>query len=293
MKTILDRGNKFLVSPEFFFAVQVDDEDAQSVKMLIGSSKTSKYELEPIILPTKHHTKKQKGGKMLEHSYTILDTSEGQVFLQINHEGDRAKYGNIYISDSTGLRYSLSLHNNARDASGQCDFEKIAGLEGIFLANAYDTATVNKIKSDIGSNQEISTSSQSAKPSGKAKPFQAASSANKDKDKRLKELDEYKTTMISFDKGGIWNKLKAPKRNAQGDRIECDDEDCSLNLHSISDLRFGPFYSTENSLGIVIGVGNVGRYLSNKEDEVNTYLSRDGGLNWFEVTLKALIIFNN
>ena len=32
--------------------------------------------------------------------------------------GSNAKYGNIYISDSTGSRYSLSLKNNVRALDG-------------------------------------------------------------------------------------------------------------------------------------------------------------------------------
>ena len=59
--------------------------------------------------------------------------------------------------------------------------------------------------------------------------------------------------------------------------------DCSLHLHSISSSRFGPFYSAENGIGLILGTGNVGDYLSTRQDEVNTYLSRDGGLKWFEI----------
>ena len=80
--------------------------------------------------------------RLKEHSYTILDSSEGRIFLQINHLGPKAKYGNIYISDSTGTRYSISLKNNVRDIEGECDFEKIAGLTGIYIANIYDEKKV-------------------------------------------------------------------------------------------------------------------------------------------------------
>lgn len=33
----------------------------------------------------------------------------------------------------------------------------------------------------------------------------------------------------------------------------------------------------------MLGTGNVGSHLSNRASEINTYMSRDGGLNWFEV----------
>jgi hypothetical protein len=48
-------------------------------------------------------------------------------------------------------------------------------------------------------------------------------------------------------------------------------------------MQFGPFYSAENAVGMIIGTGNVGSYLSFQKDEINTYLSRDGGLTWFEI----------
>ena len=34
-----------------------------------------------------------------------------------------------------GLRFALSLRNNKRDAQGRCDFEKVQGIEGIYITN--------------------------------------------------------------------------------------------------------------------------------------------------------------
>lgn len=44
-------------------------------------------------------------------------------------------YGNIYTSDSTGQRFAVSLLHNIKDQNGQSSFEKINGLEGIYIAN--------------------------------------------------------------------------------------------------------------------------------------------------------------
>ncbi|CAG9324153.1 unnamed protein product [Blepharisma stoltei] len=71
--------------------------------------------------------------------------------------------------------------------------------------------------------------------------------------------------------------------DSSGKHALCKDKDCSLHLHSITSQKFGPVYSSVNAVGIIIGVGNVGKYLSNKPDELNTYLSRDGGLTWTEI----------
>jgi len=48
-------------------------------------------------------------------------------------------------------------------------------------------------------------------------------------------------------------------------------------------MRFGPVYSPKNALGILISTGNVGYHLSTRQDSINTYLSRDGGYEWFEI----------
>ena len=80
--------------------------------------------------------------RLKSKGYTILDTSEGQIFLHVNHYGDKSKYGNIYISDSTGTRFSLSLLNNVRSTEGNCDFEKLEGLDGVYLANIFDEKKV-------------------------------------------------------------------------------------------------------------------------------------------------------
>lgn len=42
-------------------------------------------------------------------------------------------------------------------------------------------------------------------------------------------------------------------------------------------------YSSEEAPAVILGTGNVGIYLSKNENDLNTYLSRDGGHTWFEV----------
>ena len=203
------------------------------------------------------------------------------MFLHINHEGSKSTYGNIYISDSTGTRYSLSLGANVRDYDGQCDFEKVQGVEGIYLSNIYDKGQLKRLKSGLDTTDSAIPQEKTTGKKSTPAPYSRATLAEEN---LLKQLNDFKKTMISFNKGGIWQPLTPPIKDANDKKIICPDIDtCSLHLHSISNTRFGPFYSTENSLGMVLGTGNIGSYLTNREDEVNTYLSRDGGLNWFEV----------
>lgn len=88
-------------------------------------------------------------------------------------------------------------------------------------------------------------------------------------------------TAITFNKGGSWHRIKAPDRDINGKRYDCGDN-CFLNLHGISS-DFPPFYSVQSAAGLIIANGNVGQYLSHYEEDISTYLSIDGGLNWFEV----------
>jgi hypothetical protein len=36
-------------------------------------------------------------------------------------------------------------------------------------------------------------------------------------------------------------------------------------------------------IGLIIGTGNIGTHLTYQPDQVNTYLSRDGGKSWVEL----------
>lgn len=83
--------------------------------------------------------------------------------------------------------------------------------------------------------------------------------------------------------GGKWYPIRAPLHDATGERYHCADTgSCTLHLHGIADL-YGPFYSSQNAIGLVMGTGSVGRWLLDGTDSVNTYYSHDGGVTWQEV----------
>jgi hypothetical protein len=92
-------------------------------------------------------------------------------------------------------------------------------------------------------------------------------------------------TRITFNKGADWSRIRAPVKDSLDKKIDCDiSKNCSLHLHSVSsNMNFGPVYSSDNSIGLLIGTGNLGYFLNNKANKTNTYLSRDGGLTWFEI----------
>lgn len=97
-------------------------------------------------------------------------------------------------------------------------------------------------------------------------------------------------TVISFNKGGSWNYIKAPKVDSLGNKYDCEKDKCYLHLHGITHFhQYAPFYSIENAVGLVMGTGNVGDHLRYESNEVNTFFSSDGGLTWIEAHKGAFI----
>lgn len=93
-------------------------------------------------------------------------------------------------------------------------------------------------------------------------------------------------TYITHNKGGKWELIKAPDQDSDGRKLVCyADEGCSLHLHIYSSNGvYPPPYSQDSAVGLIIGVGNLGKKLYKvNSDRINTYMSRDGGLTWSEV----------
>jgi hypothetical protein len=237
-EVLVPHGNKFLLADKYILVATAVEADSEEVQLMV-SSFPDLHTFAKAELPVK---------RIPEHSYTLVDTSEGSIMIQVNHFNKRSDYGTVYVSDSSGMKYSVSLLYNVRARSGYCDFQKVKGLEGIFIANVYDKDLYLDNVPD-----------------------------KKTKNQALK----FQKTVITFDKGGEWKRLDPPERDSAGKRIICEDE-CALNLHSVTSV-YSPAYSTDNAVGIIIGTGNVGKFLSYKEDELNTYLSRDGGVTWTEI----------
>ena len=77
---------------------------------------------------------------MTTNSYSLIDASEGQLFLFL--ENDTGGVGNVYISDAEGRSFSFSLENVVK--GNAVDFERIASLDGTFLANVNSTVKPKK-----------------------------------------------------------------------------------------------------------------------------------------------------
>lgn len=264
MDILVKRGNKFLISNGYIFVAKLNDIIKQTVNMMVSTDGGKTFN--KANLPEDIH----------EKSYTILDTSEGAIMLHVNHgaSSDRVNTGNVYISDASGINYTLSLPNNVRTSTGECEFDKVLSLDGVYIANFLDVYEDMKdedlrfrnFKQTMEGDISMSETNVEKRHKGKA---------------RAKNEDLIRT-VISFDKGGAWNYLTAPKVDSRGNKYDCGNN-CYLHLHGITNYhQYAPFYSIENAVGIIMGTGNVGSHLRYENDEVNTFLSRDGGLTWIE-----------
>lgn len=79
---------------------------------------------------------KMPNGMPLSRTFTLMDTSEDQVFLYLENHGDNSYFGNLYISDAGGRTFTLSMENIIKGTA--VDFEKVNSLDGTFIANRYN-----------------------------------------------------------------------------------------------------------------------------------------------------------
>jgi len=277
-------GNKFLVSAEFVLVAKVSDESQQTVRLMV--SKDGGKSFQAALLPSGM-------GELEEKWYTVLDTSEGAVILHINSNSEGARdTGRIFVSDNEGYKYAQSLVDNVRSSHGECEFDKVVSVQGVYLANV--------VVPDRPGDQSY----RKAKEAAEEDVEEAASSGSEvdqkhgrgyNKAKAMKAAKEERTirSVVSFDKGAAWSYLKAPKVNSLGKPYECAGrplEDCALHLHGTTSWDFyAPFYSSESSVGIIMGTGNVGPMLRFEPEETSTFISRDAGLTWTEAHKGAFI----
>jgi len=279
---LVEHGNKFLISHSFIFVAKLKEASSQTVNLMVSSDGGLTFR------------KAQLPQEIDEKSYTVLDTSEGAVMLHVNHGTKEPPYnvGNVYISDKEGTRFTLSLPNNVRSGSGDCEFDKVLNLEGVYLANFRDVSSAGGDESKNGGPQgEASKKAEAAQEAEALEQEATGTAVDRKRSVQAKSKDESVVrTVITFDKGGVWSYLKPPKVDSLGKKIDCPPEKCWLHLHGVTNFHnYAPFYSTENAVGIIMGTGNVGPYLRFEPDQTNTYLSRDGGLTFVEAHKGAFI----
>ena len=75
-------------------------------------------------------------------SYTFVDNSEGVTFIHVNRESS-VHYGTLYEADSSNSEYWVSLRGSrVSPGTHQIDFQSVQGLNGIYIANQYNSSIV-------------------------------------------------------------------------------------------------------------------------------------------------------
>ncbi|EEA07756.1 BNR/Asp-box repeat-containing protein [Cryptosporidium muris RN66] len=271
-------GNKFLISNNYIFVAKLQNHIQQTVSLVVSTDDGATFKQVQLPHP------------LTEKSYTILDTSEDTVILHVNHGSDiMSNTGHIYISDKSGTRFALSLANNVRTKTGECEFDKVMSLDGVYLANIKEHVFDSKNEVDAVSKDMVFLYDLDIDDT--VEDADTSSIEAKHKSGKQGKMEEVVKTVITFNKGGEWNYIQAPTTDSRGNPIDCNpDQGCYLHLHGISNFEnYAPFYSVENAVGIILGTGNVGTHLLFESENINTYMSRDGGRTWMEVHKGAYI----
>ncbi|XP_014669937.1 PREDICTED: sortilin-related receptor-like [Priapulus caudatus] len=192
-------------------------------------------------------------GNLRELDYYIPDASEDQVFVCVNHEGIRT---HLYISNVQGTSFTLSMEDilyfNPEGAGKDT-------WVSLFLDETF--ADFHKVEGLRG----VYIASQ-------------VKNGSFSMDNTI--------TLITFDKGGLWDRLQPPRFDNHGNRIDCDmSKNCSLHLtqrfaqlsQTSQDMRI---LSKESAPGLILATGTIGTSL--KRDSL-VFVSTTGGVTWYQI----------
>eukprot|EP01065_Artemidia_motanka_P012419 TRINITY_DN16832_c0_g1_i1.p1 TRINITY_DN16832_c0_g1~~TRINITY_DN16832_c0_g1_i1.p1 ORF type:complete len:980 (+),score=266.13 TRINITY_DN16832_c0_g1_i1:76-3015(+) len=203
-----------------------------------------------------------------EESYTILDDSEGTVFANVYHKacarGQVNHWGHVYSSDKAGVHFTMALPYNRRNSgslggdAGACDFHKIRGLAGVFVANR-----LTKQSSLSEACLECSDDSSCWKHC------------------------EYETVM-NWEKGSqaYWEPLKVSDQLCSNTE---SGHNCHLHLHGVASHQewISGLVSKWDSPGVIMASGNVGQKLDIDGNDIGVFFSDDAGISWKRVASGA------
>jgi len=126
MNKVLDGGNSIVMTQHYMFVAKAVSHE--HVSIYVSRAHTQFLDFRRARLPKDFH--------MTDH-FTVMDTSEEQVFLYVSDHGVADPVGHLFISDSLGYRFSHSMEHITKGGSA-VDFETVESLDGTFLANRYD-----------------------------------------------------------------------------------------------------------------------------------------------------------
>lgn len=126
-RMVLESGNTLVKTPQYMF-VACSHSDEKRVQIHSSNYRTGFLNPRKVRLPV---------DAVLANTFTVMDTSEDQVFLYIENHGLQSPFGNVYISGDDGHSFSLSIENVIKGTA--VDFERVASLDGTYIVNQYNS----------------------------------------------------------------------------------------------------------------------------------------------------------
>ncbi len=124
-EVLLEKGNTLIKTPQYMF-VSVAHDDQVRVQIYSSTFRSGFKDLKKARLPRDAIT---------TTTFTLMDTSEDQVFLYLENKGQKTPFGTLYISDEGARSFSISMSNVIK--GNAVDFERVTSLDGTFIANRY------------------------------------------------------------------------------------------------------------------------------------------------------------
>jgi len=76
--------------------------------------------------------------RVLQEAYTVLESTNYSIQIDVMTSRPSNPMGVMFTSNSNGTYFTENIEHTNRNARGHVDFEKIAGIQGIFLVNKVD-----------------------------------------------------------------------------------------------------------------------------------------------------------
>jgi hypothetical protein len=131
----LEQGNTIIKTPTYMF-VSCSHSDQVRVNIFSSTFRSGFTNLKKARLPN---------DAVATTTFTLMDTSEEQVFLFLENHGLTTPFGNLYISDENARSFALSTENVIK--GNAVDFERVTSLDGTFIVNKYESAKEKAKKS--------------------------------------------------------------------------------------------------------------------------------------------------
>jgi len=202
---------------------------------------------------------------------------EQSCFVVVRAGSEHAQHGALFQSDESGTNFAFSLPDIHYAPGRSADIVKVQSVEGVYLVNVVHRG-------------------------GDAAFGAAIEDPDMDEDDAIgdledEEVDRHYTllrTKVTFNRGGTWQYLTAPKVDSRGSSYEqCEaPNECYLHLFFRGNTKgYAPVYSTGTGTGLLMGVGIVADSFTDdvEPDEVSMFFSRDSGASWTEVHKGASI----